>query len=78
MRVRLFGPLRQSVGGGFLEVPDTLRSVKELEDHLILAHPSLAQHKPYWRVALDLEYATSDASLAGVKEAALIPPVSGG
>ena len=78
MIVRLFGPLRQCVGRGVLEVPEGLPHVGALEAHLIAAHPALAPHRPFWRVALDKEYVSVEAPLAGVCEAALIPPVSGG
>ncbi len=68
----LMGPERQ------LEVPPG-SSVGDLLDRLEQQEPRLAAMRRYFRVALDLQLAPSEqASLDGVSEVALIPPVSGG
>lgn len=41
-------------------------------------HPALARWLPYVKIAVNCEYAQSDAAVVATDEIALLPPVSGG
>ncbi|MFT7461679.1 MAG: molybdopterin synthase sulfur carrier subunit [Pseudohongiellaceae bacterium] len=75
MEVLLFAGLAEVVGARSLEVesPETVGQLIEL---LHGGWPALAG-QPF-RVAVDHRYASAEQSLAGAREVALIPPVSGG
>lgn len=78
-RVLLFAGLREAARSEFLEVslPDDA-TVQDLLDRLAGDHPSLAGMLTQCRVAVDEEFVDADHALAGAREIAVIPPVSGG
>ncbi len=53
-------------------------SVEDLWRELVERHPSLAEIAFRPLVACDMDYAGWDRTLAGVREVAFLPPVSGG
>ena len=53
-------------------------TVASLLDHLQARVPALVPLRGHYRVAVDLEMGDESTSLQGVREVALIPPVSGG
>jgi len=53
-------------------------TVEHLWDALVARHPGLAQVRFRPLVACDLDYADWNRTLAGVREVAFLPPVSGG
>jgi len=83
MRVLYFAWLRERIGVGSEEVspPDTVATVADLVAWLRTREPRYAaafEDTAAIRVALDQEQADFDAPLAGVREVALFPPVTGG
>jgi len=83
MRVLYFAWLRERIGVGSEEVspPDTVATVADLVAWLRMREPRYAaafEDTAAIRVALDQEQADFDAPLAGVREVALFPPVTGG
>jgi len=83
MRVLYFAWLRERIGVGSEEVspPDTVATVADLVDWLRAREPRYAaafEDTAAIRVAVDQEQADFDAPLAGVREVALFPPVTGG
>jgi molybdopterin converting factor subunit 1 len=53
-------------------------TVRELGDRLTDLHPRLAEIVPRCRFALDREFVELDSLVGSAKEAAVLPPVSGG
>ena len=83
MRVLYFAWLRERIGVGAEEVapPDTVATVADLVAWLRTREPRYAaafEDVSAIRVAVDQEQADFDAPLAGVREVALFPPVTGG
>ena len=83
MRVLYFAWLRERIGAGSEDVspPDTVATVADLIAWLRTRDPRYAAafgDTAAIRVALDQEQADFDAPLAGVREVALFPPVTGG
>lgn len=83
MRILYFAWLRERIGVGSEEVtpPGTVTDVAGLVDWLKTREPRYAaafEDISALRVALDQEQADFDAPLAGVREVALFPPVTGG
>lgn len=77
MRVRFFGRLRDAIGDERdVEVPARIADSEALRQWLALDHPALLD--PGVRIALDDRMAVGPAPLSGIKEAAFLPPVSGG
>ncbi|QPH52446.1 molybdopterin converting factor subunit 1 [Pontivivens ytuae] len=81
MRVLYFAWLRERIGVPREEVETSAATVAELveelrgrEDRYALAFSDLAAV----RVAVDQEMTTLDAPLAGVREVAFFPPMTGG
>lgn len=65
---------RERVETGAVTVRDLVAELSAREDRYALAFADLAS----LRVALDQELATFDAPLAGVREVAFFPPMTGG
>lgn len=83
MRVLYFAWLRERIGVGSEDVspPDGTDTVADLVAWLRTREPRYAaafEDTTAIRVALDQEQADFDAPLAGVREVALFPPVTGG
>ncbi|MFA9443795.1 molybdenum cofactor biosynthesis protein MoaE [Egicoccus sp. AB-alg6-2] len=79
VEVRLFGGLAEHAGGARtrVEVADDA-TVADLRPALAAKHPALAPLLARVNVAVDLEVAGEDRSLAGAREVAVLPPVAGG
>jgi molybdopterin synthase sulfur carrier subunit len=82
MRVRIlyFAGLREAVGIAeeALDLPDGVRTVAALADHLAARHPAYAARRAHVRIARNEAFAGDDEALAGGDVVALIPPVAGG
>jgi MoaE-MoaD fusion protein len=80
LEVRLFGGLAERAGGHrrvTVALADDA-TVADLRRQLAADHPSLASLLPRVNVAVDLEVARDERSLAGAREVAVLPPVAGG
>lgn len=79
VEVRYFASLAESVGcrSEWIELPEGT-DVAGLWERLAERHAALGRlgYRPL--AACDLEYASWDRSLDGVREVAFLPPVSGG
>jgi molybdopterin converting factor subunit 1 len=77
--VRYFASLRDRAGvaSETVEVADGA-DVAALWEMLTVRHPALGVPGYRPMVACDLEYASWDRELSGVREVAFLPPVSGG
>ena len=78
-RIRLFGPAREAVGAGEVEIalpPGS--SAGEAIAALAGMHPAVAGLLPRSRVAVNLEYVDAATALAPGDEIAILPPVGGG
>ncbi len=83
MRVLYFAWLREKVGCAAEEVapPATIATVQELIDWLKgldAGHAAAFAQQRLVRCAIDQEFASPGTSLAGVREVAFFPPVTGG
>jgi sulfur-carrier protein len=83
MKVLFFARFRQIIGKSEIDIapPEHLRTVADLVNHLVESDPAFAaafQDRKIIRAALDKQHVSLDAPLAGVKEIALFPPVTGG
>ena len=81
MRVLYFAWLRERIGASREDVESAAATVAELVAELKAREPryeAAFADLSSIRVALDQEVAEFDAPLAGVKEVAFFPPVTGG
>jgi molybdopterin synthase sulfur carrier subunit len=83
MQIRYFAWVRERVGleTETVELPETVTDVAGLIDWLAARdedHAFAFEERDTIRVALDQEHAEHDAPLAGVREAAFFPPMTGG
>jgi molybdopterin synthase sulfur carrier subunit len=81
MRVMYFAWLRERIGASSEDVSTEAADVAALVDELRASEPRYAAafaDMSAIRVALDQEEAALDAPLAGVREVAFFPPVTGG
>lgn len=81
MRVMYFAWLRERIGAGSEELETAAPTVAALVEELRGREPRYAaafEDVSALRVALDQEEADFDAPLAGVREIAFFPPVTGG
>ncbi len=83
MRVLYFASVRERVGLGEEEVtpPTTVVTISDLVDWLTTrsgAHAAAFADRSRLRAAVDGAFAPLTASLAGAREVALFPPVTGG
>lgn len=72
---------RVGFGGERLELPASVLTVTDLLDWLATrsaGHAAALADRSAIRVALDEDFASLDASLAGTREIAIFPPVTGG
>ena len=79
IEVRFFASLVESTGASHdrVELPAG-SDVSALWRALIERYPALETTRIRPLVACDMEYATWDAGLEGVREVAFLPPLSGG
>jgi len=78
-----FAWVREAIGrdGETIDLPDGVETVDALIDWLAGRGSGYAEafaDRSRLRVAVDQEFAGLDASLAGVREVAIFPPVTGG
>ncbi len=80
LRILYFAGLRDAVGLSeeTVELPDGLRTVKALADHLARLHPAFAARRGHVRIARNEAFAADEEPLADGDVVALIPPVAGG
>jgi molybdopterin synthase sulfur carrier subunit len=83
VKILYFAWLREKVGAAEEEwaLPAELRTVAELVDWLKQQsprHDAAFQNARLVRCAVDQEFGTPDAAIAGAKEIAFFPPVTGG
>nr|RAV90796.1 molybdopterin converting factor subunit 1 [Aerococcus mictus] len=83
MKLLYFAWVRQKTGVAEEDVnpPETLRDVAELIDWLSARGPGYAaafENLKLIRTAVDQEHVPFTASIAGAKEVAFFPPVTGG
>jgi molybdopterin synthase sulfur carrier subunit len=80
LRILYFAGLRDAVGIAeeSVEVPDGVRTVRALCDHLAQRHRPYAERRAFVRVARNEAFAADDDALADGDVIAMIPPVAGG
>jgi sulfur-carrier protein len=83
MKILYFARIRQIAGRSSedIEVPDSVKTVRELIDFLSARDESVAAalaERRVIRAAVDQNHVTLDAPIAGAKEIAFFPPVTGG
>jgi molybdopterin synthase sulfur carrier subunit len=83
MKILYFAWLREKVGAAEEErnPPEALRTVAELVDWLKLQsprHEAAFENARLVRCAVDQEFGTPDTTIAGAREVAFFPPVTGG
>jgi sulfur-carrier protein len=83
MKILYFARVRQIVGRGEeqIELPDGVMTVSGLIDFLKARDPACAAafaDLRTIRAAVDKQHAPLDASIAGTREVAFFPPVTGG
>ena len=83
MKILYFARIRQIAGKSSeeLDVPASVLTVAELIDHLSARDESVAaalSERRTLRAAVDQNHVALDASIAGAREVAFFPPVTGG
>jgi molybdopterin synthase sulfur carrier subunit len=80
LRVLYFAGLRDAVGLAeeTVELPEGVRTVGALADHLALRHPAYGARRGHVRIARNEAFASDDEPVADGDVVALIPPVAGG
>ncbi|QGZ34356.1 molybdopterin converting factor subunit 1 [Stappia indica] len=83
MQLRYFAWVRERIGqdAETVDLPGSITTVADLLDWLASrdeGYASAFADREIIRVALDQEHAEHDAPLAGVREAAFFPPMTGG
>lgn len=83
MKILYFARIRQIAGRGSEEivVPETVKTVSELIDYLSGRDEGLAAafaERRTVRAAVDQNHVALDAPIAGAREIAFFPPVTGG
>jgi sulfur-carrier protein len=83
VRLVYFAWVRERIGraGEDVELPVTVTTIADLMAWLVARGPEYAhafERPTVIRAALDKVHAKSDAPIAGVKEIAFFPPVTGG
>ena len=74
-----FGPARERTGVDSERIEiDAAVDVDSFWKAIIERHPSLESLRASSRLAVDMEYVSSDAMIAPDAEIAVIPPVAGG
>ena len=83
MKILYFARIRRIVGRGSddITVPETVKTVGELMDFLSAGDESLAAafaDRRTIKAAINQSHVAHDAALAGAREVAFFPPVTGG
>jgi len=79
MRILFFAQLEEVTGCREIEWPMTESLDSDaLWERLIREFPGLAPHRPFTRLARNMEFAPAGTRFMPGDEVALIPPVSGG
>jgi molybdopterin synthase sulfur carrier subunit len=80
LRVLYFAGLRDALGitEETLELPNDVRTVAGLADHLAARHRAYAERRAHVRIARNEAFAEASEPLAEGDVVALIPPVAGG
>jgi sulfur-carrier protein len=80
LRVLYFAGLRDAVGLAeeTVELPDGVRTVGALAEHLARRHPAYRERRAHVRIARNEAFAGDDEPVADGDVVALIPPVAGG
>lgn len=83
MKILYFARIRQIAGRGSeeIDVPETVKTVSELIDYLSSRDEGLAAafaERRTVRAAIDQNHVALDAPIAGAREIAFFPPVTGG
>lgn len=80
LRVFYFAGLRDALGveEETLDLPDGVRTVRALADHLAARHPAYGERRAHVRIARNEAFAADDDPVADGDVVALIPPVAGG
>jgi molybdopterin synthase sulfur carrier subunit len=80
LHVLYFAGLREAVGLAeeTVELPEGVRTVGALADHLARRHPAYRDRRAHVRIARNEAFAGDDDPLADGDVVALIPPVAGG
>ncbi len=80
VRVLYFAGLRDALGIAeeVLALPEGVRTVGHLANHLALLHPPYAERRSHVRIARNESFAQEDEPLSEGDVVALIPPVAGG
>lgn len=79
MRILFFAQLKEVTGRDEVQwlAPQGM-DADALWNRLLAEFPALAPHRPFTRLARNMEFAPPDACFGPDDEVALIPPVSGG
>ena len=79
VKVKCFAMCREITGSDeiTLELPASA-SLAQFWDKMTASYPELEKYQTHSRVALNMEYVTTEASLKEGDELCIIPPVSGG
>jgi molybdopterin synthase sulfur carrier subunit len=80
VRVLYFAGLRDALGISeeLIVVPDGVRSVGDLANHLATLHAAYAERRSHVRIARNEAFASDDEVIHDGDVVALIPPVAGG
>lgn len=80
LRVFYFAGLRDALGLAeeTLDLPEGVRTVRALADHLAARHPAYGERRAHVRIARNEAFAADDDPVADGDVIALIPPVAGG
>lgn len=80
LRVFYFAGLRDTLGLAeeTLDLPEGVRTVRALADHLAARHPAYGERRAHVRIARNEAFAADDDPVADGDVIALIPPVAGG
>jgi molybdopterin synthase sulfur carrier subunit len=80
LHVLYFAGLRDAVGltEETVELPEGVRTIGALADHLARRHPAYRERRAHVRIARNEAFAGDDEPLADGDVVALIPPVAGG
>jgi molybdopterin synthase sulfur carrier subunit len=80
LHVLYFAGLRDAVGLAeeTVELPEGVRTIGALADHLARRHPAYRERRAHVRIARNEAFAGDDEPLADGDVVALIPPVAGG
>lgn len=83
MKILYFAWLRERLNRDFdeLEVPDDVRTVAELMDHLAARDEGFAlatENRALIRAAVDEELVGHETAITGARTVALFPPMTGG